>query len=103
MSDQQNVPAYHHQRDRARDTLIDEITALGALGYTITDVRGRGNHGLRSGNWRKDSNIRLEVVGDQALCDRIVAPQRGLRSRLRAADVHCAGRVAELTFPAVRP
>lgn len=55
------------------DTLIDEITALGALGYTVTDVRGRGNHGLRSGNWRKDSNIRLEVVGDQALCDRIVA------------------------------
>lgn len=55
------------------DTLIDEITALGALGYTITDARGRGNHGLRSGNWRKDSNIRLDVIGDQALCDRIVA------------------------------
>lgn len=54
------------------DTLIDEITALGALGYTITDVRGRGNHGLRTGNWRKDSNIRLEIVGDRALCDRIV-------------------------------
>ncbi|HEY9149692.1 MAG TPA: transcriptional regulator [Gammaproteobacteria bacterium] len=55
------------------DTLIDEIGALGALGYTVTDVRGRGHHGLRRGNWRKDSNIRLEVVGDKALCDRIVA------------------------------
>lgn len=55
------------------DTLVDEITTLGAKGYTITDVRGRGTHGLRSGDWRKDGNLRLEVVGDTELCARIIA------------------------------
>lgn len=53
-------------------TLLDEITGLGAKGYTITDARGRGSHGLRSGNWRKEGNIRIEVVGDAELCARIV-------------------------------
>ena len=73
MSDQQMFLLTIISETALEDTLIDEIGALGALGYTVTDVRGRGHHGLRSGNWRKDSNIRLEVVGDKALCDRIVA------------------------------
>lgn len=54
------------------DILIEEIMALGAKGYTISDARGRGKHGLRSGNWSASSNIRIEVVGDAALCARIV-------------------------------
>ncbi|MCS6786924.1 MAG: transcriptional regulator [Thiobacillaceae bacterium] len=54
------------------DTLIDEIMALGARGYTITDARGRGTHGLRSGRWSVSSNIKIEVVGDAALVQRIV-------------------------------
>lgn len=54
------------------DTLIDEITALGARGYTITEARGRGTHGLRTGKWTAGGNIRIEVVGDAALCARIV-------------------------------
>jgi hypothetical protein len=48
--------------------LIEEITSLGAKGYTVTDARGRGAHGLRSGNWPKEGNIRIEVVGDASLC-----------------------------------
>ncbi|MGQ9686450.1 MAG: P-II family nitrogen regulator [Thiobacillaceae bacterium] len=54
------------------DILIDEIMALGAKGYTISDVRGRGTHGLRSGKWTASGNIRIEVVGDETLCARIV-------------------------------
>lgn len=54
------------------DTLIDEITTLGAKGYTITEARGRGTHGLRSGKWTAGGNIRIEVVGDAQLCARIV-------------------------------
>ena len=55
------------------DTLIDEIMALGVKGYTITDARGRGTHGLRSGKWTKEGNIRIEIIGDAELCARIVA------------------------------
>lgn len=55
------------------DTLIDEIMTLGAKGYTITDARGRGSRGLRSGQWSKEGNIRIDVIGDADLCLRIVA------------------------------
>ncbi len=54
------------------DTIIDELLALGAKGYTISDARGSGTHGLRSGRWTVSGNIRIEVVGDAALCARIV-------------------------------
>lgn len=54
------------------DILIDEITALGAKGYTITEARGRGTHGTRAGRWTQGGNIRIEVVGNAQLCERIV-------------------------------
>jgi hypothetical protein len=54
------------------DTLIDEIMELGAKGYTISEARGRGTHGVRTGKWAAGGNIRIEVVGDAALCRRIV-------------------------------
>ena len=54
------------------DTLVDEIMALGAKGYTISEARGRGTHGVRTGKWAAGGNIRIEVVGDAALCQRIV-------------------------------
>lgn len=53
--------------------LVDEMTKLGAKGYTISDSRGRGVHGLRRGDWRKEGNIRIEVIGDADLCNAIVA------------------------------
>lgn len=55
------------------DTLIDEIMAQGAKGYTITEARGRGTHGLRTGKWSAGGNIRIDVVGDPEMCGRIVA------------------------------
>jgi hypothetical protein len=60
------------------DILIDEIMGLGAKGYTISEARGRGTHGVRSGKWTAGGNIRIEVIGDSELCARIV-------NRLQAA------------------
>lgn len=54
------------------DILVDEITDLGAKGYTIVDARGRGTHGTRAGRWTQGGNIRIEVVGSAELCTRIV-------------------------------
>ena len=54
------------------ETLIDEIMALGAKGYTISEARGRGTHGVRTGKWSAGGNIRIEVIGDKALCAGIV-------------------------------
>lgn len=58
--------------------LIEEITLLGVRGYTVSDARGRGAHGFRSGNWRKEGNIRIEVVGDADLCAAIVERLRDI-------------------------
>ena len=44
------------------DTLVREIEALGARGYTITDARGKGEHGKRDATWAPHANIRLEVL-----------------------------------------
>lgn len=54
------------------DILLDEIVDLGAVGYTVTDARGRGTHGTRAGRWTQGGNIRIDVVGNAALCKRIV-------------------------------
>ena len=39
-----------------------DIENLGAHGYTITDARGKGSHGIRDATWAPDANIRLEVL-----------------------------------------
>lgn len=54
------------------DLLLDEITELGARGYTVSDARGRGTHGKRAGRWTQGGNIRIEVIGNPELCERIV-------------------------------
>ena len=66
------------------DDLVEAITTLGAKGYTITEARGRGAHGLRSGKWSAGANIRIEVVGDADLCARIV-------ERIQASYAHNYG------------
>lgn len=42
--------------------LIRDIERLGAHGYTITEARGKGSHGVRDAEWDMDSNIRIEVI-----------------------------------------
>lgn len=42
--------------------LINDIEQLGGLGYTISNARGKGSRGLRSGSWEANANIRIEVI-----------------------------------------
>jgi hypothetical protein len=51
--------------------LIQDIQKKGAHGYTITDARGAGARGVRSASWDASSNIRVEVVCDEATARRI--------------------------------
>jgi hypothetical protein len=51
--------------------LIETIKAQGAQGYTITDARGEGSRGLRSGSWGEESNIRVEVLCSAAIAEKI--------------------------------
>jgi hypothetical protein len=46
--------------------LVKDVLALGAHGYTISDVRGGGRHGTREAAWEADRNIRLEIICDDA-------------------------------------
>lgn len=56
-------------------TLIREIEALGAQGYTITDARGKGGRNRRDAAWSPHANIRLEVLCSEAtamaICERV--------------------------------
>lgn len=51
--------------------LIDDVMRMGAHGYTVADVRGRGASGTREGNWEADRTIRMEVVCDADVADLI--------------------------------
>ena len=52
--------------------LVKELARLGARGYTITEARGQGVHGLRDGSWRASANIRVEVLCDEVTAEAIV-------------------------------
>ena len=51
--------------------LVTELEALGVKGFTITDARGKGSRGTRQSDWVQEGNIRVEVICDPALADRI--------------------------------
>ena len=51
--------------------LVAELEALGVRGYTITDARGKGSRGRRQSDWAQESNIRVEVVCEPALAERL--------------------------------
>jgi hypothetical protein len=53
--------------------LVRDLERLGALGYTITDARGKGSRGMRDAAWGESSNIRVEIVCDAAAADAIAA------------------------------
>jgi len=52
--------------------VIEALDDLGIVGYTVTECRGRGTHGVRSGNWRMSTNVRIEVMCDLATSDRLM-------------------------------
>jgi nitrogen regulatory protein PII len=51
--------------------LVAELEALGVKGFTITDARGKGSRGTRQSDWVQEGNIRVEVICDPALAERI--------------------------------
>lgn len=51
--------------------LVQDIKRLGAAGYTVIDVRGGGHSGVREGTWEADRTIRMEVVCEGGVADRI--------------------------------
>ncbi len=61
--------------------LVAELDALGVRGYTITDARGKGSRGQRQSDWSQEGNIRVEIVCEPALAERIA-----LRLRERYYD-----------------
>ena len=44
------------------ETLLRDLEKLGVRGYTVTDARGRGSRGVRSGAYDATANIRIEVI-----------------------------------------
>ena len=76
-------------------TLAKDIMAYGARGYTVTDSRGSGSHGVRSGAWGQGSNIRVEVIGNEKMINAIITQLRdsydqnyGLLMFSSRVDVH---------------
>lgn len=51
--------------------LVHDIKQFGAHGYTIADVRGSGTRGAREAAWEGDRSIRMEVICDEAVANKI--------------------------------
>ncbi|WP_197535614.1 P-II family nitrogen regulator [Pararhodospirillum photometricum] len=55
------------------NAILADIDALGPSGYTVTEARGKGSRGIQSGSWGVSSNIRIEIVCDEAVAGKIAA------------------------------
>ena len=44
------------------NSLAHEADELGIHGYTISNARGKGEHGTRNAGWETSGNIRFEVI-----------------------------------------
>ncbi|MGE6995050.1 P-II family nitrogen regulator [Pseudomonas sp. NPDC047961] len=51
--------------------LVADLDYLGAPGWTLSEARGRGSRGVRSAEWDTESNIRLEIICNRELAERI--------------------------------
>jgi hypothetical protein len=51
--------------------LLDDLTAAGAKGWTVSSGHGRGSGVVRASEW-EGANIRVESVGSQELVDRLL-------------------------------
>lgn len=56
--------------------LVDELESLGVRGYTIIDARGKGSRGRRQSDWAQEANIRVEIVCEPALAERVALQLR---------------------------
>ena len=53
--------------------LVKCLKELGATGYTIEQVRGEGKRGIRRSDWDQAGSIRLQIVCDEQLADKVSA------------------------------
>mgnify|MGYP006292453871 CR=1 FL=1 len=53
------------------DNLIIDINKLGAKGYTISSVRGKGEKGIRNATWSSNSNSKIEILCNEKTCKKI--------------------------------
>jgi nitrogen regulatory protein PII len=44
------------------DELLNELKKMKVGGYTISEVRGKGAHGSRKGDWDQNRSVKIEVV-----------------------------------------
>jgi len=51
--------------------LCETLETLGATGYTVSNARGSGHRGIRDAGWSSSSNIRVEVVCNEEVAQRI--------------------------------
>jgi len=65
MNEPHSLVADRHLRGHPGIDLERELPALGVHGYTITDARGSGTHGRGSGAWRKEGNIRVDILSSR--------------------------------------
>ena len=51
--------------------LCERLEELGANGYTVTNARGSGHRGVRDAGWSSSSNVRIEVICNDEVAQRI--------------------------------
>lgn len=51
--------------------ICNTLGKLGATGYTVTNARGSGSRGVRDAGWESSGNIRIEVVCNLEVAERI--------------------------------
>ena len=51
--------------------LVHDVLEFGAHGYTISEARGGGAHGEMQGAFSLDSNIRMDVICDDTVAERL--------------------------------
>lgn len=54
-----------------KDRLIHEIQALGAQGYTISEVHGEGTRGIHASQWQ-GGNIKIDTLVAPEVADRLM-------------------------------
>lgn len=54
-------------------SILRDAEQLGITGYTVSDARGRGRHGLRDAAWDETANIRIDVICTRAQAEQVLA------------------------------
>jgi nitrogen regulatory protein P-II 2 len=52
--------------------LEEDIIALGARGYTVTNVEGKGKTGSRDSAWSGE-NVKIETIVPPSICENILS------------------------------